>query len=122
MSQKYDPESKRQFYLENRTRILQNKRMGGYAKEYYLKTKGRKKTKSQAKEFRKQYYLENRDHILAVSKIYQDNNRQKIREYNKQYYYSRKNIARQIILSDSVIGSPRNIVSFKNVPTIINLT
>jgi predicted GIY-YIG superfamily endonuclease len=42
-------------------------------------------------DYKKQFYLDNKDNILKQQKIYKDNNKQRLREHRKQYYYNKKN-------------------------------
>lgn len=76
-------ENKRQFYLDNKEKILDK------TKKYYLDNK------DIVLEQHKQYYLDNKENILEKNKLYNEKHKDKRLECSKEYYANNKEKIRE---------------------------
>lgn len=75
---KYDKKQKKQYYYDNKEKILK------YKKEHYIKNKNQYKQKN------KEYYINNVETFLINRKKYYENNKEKIAKNDKKYYIVNK--------------------------------
>ena len=83
----------RQYYLENRERIIKKNREWCLKNKEHVRIKNKEwflKNKEHCKEYWKKYNLKNKERISAYVKEYYFKNKEHFKEYKKEYYLKNK--------------------------------